>query len=140
MPKLKICLLFFHTTLSDDRAKRVLSNGMLLASGKWNGEKLLNKYWIGLKSHLSKNWRFIALWWAILLAQGFFLAICNIFVVFWVYSVIDSHRYLQKNIILTKKFIFSGPGHPTEKADALKCYRTPLRSMGECLLGDLKHS
>jgi hypothetical protein len=44
MPKLKICLLFFDNTSTDDRAKRALSNGMLIVSGKLNGEKLLNKY------------------------------------------------------------------------------------------------
>jgi hypothetical protein len=56
MPKLKISMSFCQTTLPDDRAKQALLTGMLLASGKWNGEKLLNKYWIGPKSHLSKNW------------------------------------------------------------------------------------
>jgi hypothetical protein len=72
IPTLKISMSFFHITFSGDRAKRVQYNGMLLASGKWNGEKLLNKYWIGPKSDLSKNWRSWGLWWAILLAQRVF--------------------------------------------------------------------
>jgi hypothetical protein len=32
MPKLKISMLFFHTTLGDDRNKRALSTGMLVVS------------------------------------------------------------------------------------------------------------
>jgi hypothetical protein len=98
MPKLKTSMSFCHTTLSDDRAKRARSNGMLLVSGKWNGEKLLNKYWIGPKSHLSKNGRSSGLWCAIWQPKRFSLAICKIFVVFWVDSVRDSHRYPKKTV------------------------------------------
>ncbi len=98
MPKLKICLLFFHNTTTDDRAKRALSNGMLIVSGKWNGEKLLNKYWNRPKSHLSKNWRSSGIWLAIWQPKRFSLAICKIFVVFWVDSVMDSHSYPKKTV------------------------------------------
>jgi hypothetical protein len=96
MPKLQISISFFHTTLPDDRAKWAQSNDMLLISGKWNGEKLWNKYWICLKSHLSKNWRSSGLWWDIWQPKRFSLAICKIFVIFWVDSVMNSHRYPKK--------------------------------------------
>jgi hypothetical protein len=43
MPKFKISISFFDNASRDDRTKQALSNGMLLASGKSNGEKLLNK-------------------------------------------------------------------------------------------------
>ncbi len=98
MPKHKISMSFCHTTLPDDRDKRALSTGMLLASGKWNGEKLLNKYWISQKSHLSKNWRSSGLWWSIWQPKRFFLAILNIFVVFWVDSIMDWYRYPKKTV------------------------------------------
>jgi hypothetical protein len=113
MPKLKTSMSFCHTTLSDNRAKRARSNGMLLASGKWNGEKLLNKYLIGPKSHLSKNWRSSGLWCAIWQPIGFSLAICKILVVFWVDSVRDSHRYPKKpskNHHYDEKVHFFRPG------------------------------
>ncbi len=89
MPKLKISMSFFDKTSTDDRAKWARSNDILLVSGKWNGEKLCNKYWMGPKSHLSKNWRSSRLWWDIWQPKRFSLAICKIFVVFWVDSVID---------------------------------------------------
>ncbi len=98
MPKLKICLLFFDNTTKNDRAKWALSNSMLIVSGKWNGEKLLNKYWNRPKSHLSKNWRSSGVWWAIWQPKKFSLAICKIFVVFWVDSVMDSNSYPKKTI------------------------------------------
>ncbi len=98
IPKLKISMSFFDNTLSDDRAKWARSNDMLLASGKWNGEKLLNKYWIGPKSHLSKNWRSSGLLWDIWQLKRFSLAIRKFFVVFWVDSVMNSHRYPKKTV------------------------------------------
>jgi hypothetical protein len=98
MPKLKISMSFFHTTLPNGRTKWARSNDMLLVSGKWNGEKLLNKYWISPKSHLSKNWRSSGVWCAMWQPKRFSLAICKIFVVFWVDSVMDSHSYLKKTV------------------------------------------
>ncbi len=96
MPKLKISMSFFDNTSIDDRAKWARSNDMLLVSGKWNGEKLWNKYWIRPKSHLSKNWRSSGLWWDIWQPKRFSLAILNIFLVFWVDFVMNSHRYPKK--------------------------------------------
>ncbi len=98
IPKLKISMSFFDNTSTDDRAMWALSNDMLIVSGKWNGEKLLNKYWNRPKSHLSKNWRSSGLWWAIWQPKGFSLAICKIFVVFWVDFVMDWHRYPKKTV------------------------------------------
>ncbi len=98
MSKLKISMSFFDKTLSNNRVKRVLSTGMFLTSDKWNGEKLLNKYWIGSKSYLSKNWRTSGLLWATWLPKRFSLAICKILVLFWVDFVMNSHRYPKKTV------------------------------------------